>query len=84
MKINIEIFFFFFGYPDIFYSYLKEFFKDIVFEEDDNVDYKLLSRQILTLFKKSCSFLQKHDDLYNFWINVLDHKSSDNVKLQQV
>ena len=30
------------------------------------------------------SFLNKYGGLYNFWINVLDHKSSDKVKLQQV
>ena len=28
--------------------------------------------------------MHEHGDLYNFWINVLDHKSSDKVKLQQV
>ena len=28
--------------------------------------------------------MQKHGDSYNFSINVLDHKSSDKVKLQQV
>ena len=63
---------------------MKEFFKDIASEEKKNIDYKLLSRQILTPLKKSFSFLQKHGNLYNFWINVLDHKSSDKVKLQQV
>ena len=63
---------------------MKEFFKNIASEEKKNIDYKLLSRQILTPLKKSFSFLQKHGNLYNFWINVLDHKSSDKVKLQQV
>ena len=28
--------------------------------------------------------MHKYGDLYNFWINLLDHKSSDDVKLQQV
>ena len=53
-------------------------------EEEENIDYKLLSRQILTPSRKTFSFLQNHGNLYNFWINVLDHKSSDKVRLQQV
>ena len=28
--------------------------------------------------------MHKYGDLYNFWIGVLNHKSSDEVKLQQV
>ena len=41
LKNNIE--YFFFDYPDIFDSDLKEFFEDIVSEEEENIDYKLLS-----------------------------------------
>ena len=41
LKNNIEEFFF--GYPDIFDSDLEEFFKDITSEEEENIDYKLLS-----------------------------------------
>ena len=63
---------------------MNEFFKDIASEEKENIDYKLLSRRILTPSKKSFSFLQKYGDLYNFWINVLDHKSSYKVKLQKI
>ena len=37
---------FFLGYPDLFDSDLNEFFKDIASEEKENIDYKLLSRQI--------------------------------------
>ena len=63
---------------------MKEYFKDIASEEEDNIDYMLLSRQILTPSRKIFSFLQKHGDLYSFWINVLDNKSLDNVKLLQL
>ena len=63
---------------------MKEFVKDIASEKKVYIDYKLLSRQILTPSRETFSFLQKHGDLYKFWINVLDHKSSDKVKLQQV
>ena len=75
---------FFLGYPDIFDSDLKEFFNYIASEEEKNIDYKLLSRQILVSPKNIFSFLHEYGDLYNFWINVLYHKSSDKVKLQQV
>ena len=40
LKNNIEECFL--GYPDIFDSDLKEFFKDIASEEKENIDYKLL------------------------------------------
>ena len=81
LKNNIEEFFL--GYPDIFDSDLKEFFKDIASEEEENIDYRLLLRQILTPPRKTFSFLQKHGDLHNFWIVVLKNKSLDNVKLLQ-
>ena len=73
---------FFLGYPDIFDSDLKEFFNYIASEEEKNIDYKLLSRQILVSPKNIFSFLHEYGDLYNFWVNMLDHKSSDKVKLQ--
>ena len=63
---------------------MKEYFKDIASEEEENIDYMLLSRQILTPSRKIFSFLQKHGDLYSFWINVLDNKRLDNVKLLQL
>ena len=63
---------------------MKEYFKVIASEEEENIDYMLLSRQILTPSRKIFSFLQKHGDLYSFWINVLDNKSLDNVKLLQL
>ena len=63
---------------------MKEYFKDIASEEEENIDYMLLSRHILTPSRKIFSFLQKHGDLYSFWINVLDNKSLDNVKLLQL
>ena len=63
---------------------MKKVFKDIASEEEENIDYKLLSRQISTPSRKTFSFLQKHGDLYSFWIGVLENKSLDNVKLLQV
>ena len=71
------------GYPDIFDSDLKEFLNYIASEEEKNIDYKLLSRQILILSKNIFSFLHKYGTLYSFLIDVLVYKSSDNVKLQQ-
>ena len=55
LKNNLEEFFP--GYPDIFDQGLKECFKDIASEE--NIDYKLLSRQILTPSKKTFHFFAK-------------------------
>ena len=63
---------------------MKEHFKDIASEKEDNIDYKLHSREITTPSRNTFSFLQKHGDLYNFWITVLKNKSLDNVKLVQV
>ena len=53
-------------------------------EEEKNIDYELLSRQILTSTKNVFSFLHRYGTLHSFWIDVLVHKSSDDVKLQQV
>ena len=62
---------------------MKEFSKGIASEEKENVDYKLLSRQILISSKKSFSFFQNHGDLYNFLINALYNESLDCAKLMQ-
>ena len=71
------------GYPDIFDSDLKEFFNYIASEEEKNIDYELLSRQIFLLSKMSFSFLDKYNDLCNFWINLLNNITNlDKVKLQ--
>ena len=71
------------GYPIVFDSDLKEFF-NYVASEEENIDYKLLSRQISLTSKKGFSFLYKYDDLHKFWINLLDSINLDKVKLQQV
>ena len=72
---------FFLGYPDIFGSDLKKCFENIASQEKENINYKLLSKEITTLSKK-LSFLQKHGNLYDFWTNVF--KKKDNFKLLQV
>ena len=82
LKNNLEEFFL--DCPDIFISDLKDFFKGVAPEEEENNDYKLLSRQILTPPKKTFSFLRKHGDLFSFWITVLGNKSLANVILRQV
>ena len=75
----------FISYSNIFDSDLKEFFKDIAFEEEKNIDYQLLSKQILILSKNMFSFLDKYCDLYNFCINLFYNKINlDDFKLQQV
>ena len=58
--------------------------ENIASQEKENIDYKLLSREITTPSKKPFSFLQKHGRLYKFLTNVLKNKSLDNVKLLQV
>ena len=83
LKDNTEEFFG--GYPYIFDSDLKEFFNHITPEEEENIDYHLLLKQILLLSKKTFSFLQKYGDLYNFWYSLLlDSMSFDEFKLQQI
>ena len=44
---------FFLGYPDIFGSDLKKCFENIASQEKENIDYKLLSKEITTLSKKT-------------------------------
>ena len=74
----------FLGYPDIFDSDLKSFFENIASQGKENINYKLLSREIRKSSKKTFSFLQKHGNLYDFLNNVLENKSLDNIKLLQV
>ena len=56
----------FLGYPNILDSDLKGFFKDIASEEKENIDYKLLTRQILVSPKKIIYFF-KNMVLYIFF-----------------
>ena len=73
------------NFPNIFDSDLKEFFNYIPSEEKKNIDYEVLSRQILIPSKKSFSFLHKYNDLYDFRINLLfKNINLNNVKLQQI
>ena len=72
------------GYPNVFDSDLKEFFNYIASEEEKNIDYRLLSKQILLPSKNVFISSPKYGNLYNFWIGVLNYKSSNKVRLQQV
>ena len=54
LKNNIKEFFL--GYWDIFDSDLKEFFKYNASEEKKNIDYMLLSKEILTPSRNTISF----------------------------
>ena len=84
LKDDLEVFFL--GHPDIFDSDLKKLFENIASQEKENIDYKLLSREITTPSKNTFSFLQKHGNLYNFLTNVLENTSlkQNNVRLLQV
>ena len=66
---------FFYGYPNIFDSDLKKFFEKIASQEKDNINYKLLPREITTPSKKTFSFLQKNSNLYDFLTNLLENES---------
>ena len=67
-----------------FDSDLKKFFENIASTKEENIDYKLLSREITTPSKKTFSFLQKHGNLYDFLAILLENKSLDNAILLQV
>ena len=82
LKDDLEVFFL--GYPDIFGPDLKKFSENIVSQEKENNDYKLLSRKITTPSKNAFSFLQKHSNMYVFLTNVLENKSLSKVRLLQV
>ena len=72
---------FFRSYPDIFDSDSKEFFKNIAAEKE-NIDYKLLLKQILPLSGKTSTFLQEYGGLYNFWTNLLlKYTNFNDIKL---
>ena len=82
LKDDLEVLFL--GYPDIFGADLKNFSENIVSQEKENIDYKLLSRKITTPSKNTFSFLQKLSNFYVFLTNVLDNKSLNKVELLQV
>ena len=64
---------------------LKNFFNYIASEEKENIDYNLLSEEILTPSGDTINFLQKYGDLYNFWYSLLYASMNLNdIKLQQV
>ena len=44
---------------------MKKIFENIASQEKENIDCKLLSREITKPFKGSFSFFQKHDNLHN-------------------
>ena len=82
LKDDLEVFFL--GYPNIFGPDLKKFSENIISQEKENNDYKLLSRKITTPSKNAFSFLQKHSNLYVFLTNVLENKSLNKVRLLQL
>ena len=47
-----------------------------------NIDY--FCNKFFYYLKRVLVFFYRYGDLYNFWINLLDHKSSDIIKLLQV
>ena len=69
---------------DTFDSDLNKLFENIASQEKDNIDYKLLSREITTPSKNTFSFLIKHGNLYDFLTNVLENTNLNKVRLLQV
>ena len=57
---------------------MKKVFENIASQEKENIDCKLLPREITTPFKGTFSFFQKHNNLHNFLTNVLENKILDN------
>ena len=50
-------------------------------EEKENINYNLLSKEILTPSGNTINYLQEHGDLYNFWFDLLfKNMNSDNFK----
>ena len=74
LKDDLEVFFL--GYPDTFDSDLKNFFENIASQEKENIDYKLLSREIKKSSKNTFSFLKKYGNVYYFLTNVFENTSS--------
>ena len=58
----------------IFFIQIWKNFLKISHLKKKNIDFKLLSREITTPFKKTFSFLQKHGNLYSFWTMYLRMK----------
>ena len=69
---------------DTFDSDLNKLFENIASQEKDNIDYKLLSREITTPSKNTFSFLIKHGNFYDFLTNVLENTNLNKVRLLQV
>ena len=50
-----------------------------------NIDYNLLSEEILTPSGETLNFLQEYGDFYNFWYDLLlEIINLDDLKLQQI
>ena len=62
---------FFENYPSIFDSGLKNFFKNIASEEEKNINYNLLSKEISLSPKNAFSFFSRYGDLYEFGLLCL-------------
>ena len=53
-------------------------------EEKKNIDYEVLSRQVLIPSRNLFSYFDEYNDLYNFWFNLLfNNINLNDVKLQQ-
>ena len=73
------------SFPNNFNLDLKKIFKDIASEEKEDIDYNLLSRQILIPSGINIIFLKEYGDLYNFWFSLLlGIIKLDDFKSQQV
>ena len=73
-------------YSKIFDSDLKNFFKDIAFEEEKNINYNLLSKEIYLSSGNVFSFFGKYGDLYEFCFALFEEKNiyAGDIKLEQI
>ena len=73
------------NYPNIFDSDLKNFFKDIASEEDKNINYNLLLKEIFLSSKDTFSFFDRYGDLYEFCFALFEENIyADDIKLEQI
>ena len=64
---------------------MKKSFKDIASEEKRNIDYEVLSKEILIPSENVFSFLNKYGDLYNFWHDLLFNNINwKDIRLHQI
>ena len=73
------------GYLNIFDSNLKNVFKDIPSEEEKNINYNLLSKEISLPSKDAFSFFDRYGDLYEYCFALFEENIyADDIKSEQI